>query len=465
MRKSIVPLLLLLLPSILFAEQRIPKGELADPVLSAYDPKQTHAVYVPSRYTPDKKWPILFCFEARSRGRLPVELFREAAERLGWIIFSSNHSRSDDPNAKNLEALNAMWSDSHKWFSLDERRVYATGFSGGARLAWGMGYVYPKSIAGVIGVGAGSHFEKPPSKDTPFVWYGIGGNKDFNYVEMVKLDQLLATLQIPHRVDFFNGYHEWPPAEHCARSLEWMELQAMKQEKRPKDAEWIQKQFQQRLDEAIKQESTSNLFEAYLKYTHLKEDFEGLVDLGDVPVKLSKWAASDVIKKELDEQKKREEKEFKNLYSFRDILATFRNASQVPTLRSLKGDLRISQLQNEAKQKGDSEEGRLSQRLLETIFVQTSFYLPQTLLESKEFDRAIVSLSVAAEIHPEYPWIWYSIAVAHIQDGNKKKTLENLQIALDRGFKNRDWIDEEKSFEPIRKDPAFQQLISKIPPQ
>ena len=452
----------LLLASGLFAEQRIATGELVDPVPSAYDPKQTHALYVPSNYTPDKKWPILFCYEARGRGKIPVELFREAAERYGWIIFSSNHSRSDDPNAPNLEVLNAMWSDSHKWFSLDERRIYATGFSGGARLAWGMGYIFPKSTAGVIGVGAGSHEARPPSKETAFVWYGIAGNKDFNYIEMRKLDQQLEALQIPGRTEFFDGGHEWPPAEYCTRAIEWMELQAMKRDRRPRDPVWLQHQYESRLAEARKLESSSNLFEAYEKYQHLKADFAGLLDLGDLPGKITTLSNNELIKKALAERQKRDEKELKHLNSFFQTLGGFRNSSEILTIPKLKSDLRISQFQKEASKNGQTEDGILAQRLLEYIFVQTSFYLPEYFLEKKDFKRAIVSLSIASEIHNEYPWIWCNLAVAYIGDGNKKKTMENLQMAIDRGYKNRKWIDEEKSFDPIRNDPEFQKLLSKI---
>ncbi|MCI0603161.1 hypothetical protein L0156_09110 [bacterium] len=452
----------LLLNSYLSAELKIPKGVLADPVPSAYDPKQTHALYVPSGYTPDKKWPILFCYEARSRGKIPVELFREAAERYGWIIFSSNHSRSDDPNAPNLEVLNAMWSDSHKWFSLDERRIYATGFSGGARLAWGMGYIYPKSTAGVIGVGAGFHEARPPSKETTFVWYGIAGNRDFNYLEMRKLEQQLAALQIPSRTEFFDGGHEWPPAEYCTRAVEWMELQAMKGGRRAKDPEWLRNQFENRLGEIRKLESSSSTFEAYEKYQHLKADFEGMLDLGDILEKIASLSNTEAIKKALSERQKRDEREQKHLDSFFQTLGGFRNSSEIPTTRKLKADLRVSQFQKEASKNGQNEDGILAQRLLEEIFVQTSFYLPEYFLGKKDFDRAIVSLSVASEIHSEYPWVWYSLAVAHMGDGDKKKTLQNLQIAIERGFKNKEWIDQEKTFDPIRNDPEFQKLLSRI---
>ena len=461
-------LMILLLPLTfpVFAEQKIAKGQLTDPVRSAFDPQQTHAVYLPSQYAVEKRWPVLFCFDARGDGKVPVELFREAAERLGWIILSSNHSRSDDAGAKNLEVLKAMWSDAHKWFSLDDRRIYATGFSGGARLAWGTGYIFPDSIAGVIGVGAGMHEERPPSRSTTFVWYGITGNKDFNYLEVKKLDRQLAALQIPRRVAHFDGFHDWPPPEHCSRALDWMELQAMKRQKRAKDDAWVLERFNRQRAEAAGLERSLKQFAAFEKYTHLKEDFEGLLDLGDIPDRVSELAGSEIVKKELAEQRKLEEKEERLQKAFLQTLDAFSVSSEIPFARKLRADLNISRLQNEAKEKGEaSYEGLMLQRVLEGIFAQTSFYLPQYFFEKKNFDSALVSLAIASEIHPDAPGIWYRMAIAHIHQGDKKRVLENLKMAIDRGLNNRKWIDEEKSFDPIRNDPAFQQLLTKIPPQ
>jgi predicted esterase len=466
MRAILFTTLLLCLASPAFSEQRIAKGKITDLVRSAYDPKQTHAVYVPSNYSPDKKWPLLLCFDPRAQGRVPAELFREAAERLGWIIVSSNHSKSDEPDAPNLEVLKAMWSDSQKWFSIDGRRIYTTGFSGGARLAWGVGYIFPENIAGVIGVGAGMHEERPPSKDTKFVWYGITGNKDFNYLEVTKLDRQLSTLQIPRRVIFFEGFHEWPSPEFCSRALDWMELQAMKRQLRARDDSWIQQQFNTQHAEAEGAESSSRIFEAFQRYTHLKEDFEGYVDLGSIPEKISKLSSSDAVRDEFEERKKLEEKEERLQKAFLKTLDEFSVSTELPFAKKLRSDLNLSRFLNEIKEKGKaSGEGRMLQRILEGIYAQTSFYLPQFLFERKNFASALVSLTIASEIHPEVPGIWYRMAIAHVQEGEKQKALDNLKIAIDRGLKNRKWIEEEKFFDPIRNDPAFQQLLASLPPQ
>ncbi|MCX6953802.1 MAG: hypothetical protein NTV51_16760, partial [Verrucomicrobia bacterium] len=43
-------------------------GRILGTVSCARDPAQTYALYVPSNYTPDKKWPVIFCFDPGARG-------------------------------------------------------------------------------------------------------------------------------------------------------------------------------------------------------------------------------------------------------------------------------------------------------------------------------------------------------------------------------------------------------------
>src|SRR5262249_39464041 len=179
-------------------------------------------------YTPKQQWPILYCYDAREHGRFPTELFQEVAEKYGYIIASSNNTRSDDPTWPNFDAMKAVWNDTHNHFQINPKRVYASGFSGGARLAWGLGYILPGEVTGVIGCSGGYHPDKPPTKDTPFIYFGTAGNLDFNYPEMVALDQTLEQLGIPHGLAIFNGTHNWPTNEVATQTLEWMDLQAIK---------------------------------------------------------------------------------------------------------------------------------------------------------------------------------------------------------------------------------------------
>src|SRR4029078_12904397 len=72
----------------------IPRGQLVEKIEALSDSSQSYALYLPSNYTPDRKWPILFAFDPGARGRVPVERFKEAAEKYGWIVLGSNNSHN-----------------------------------------------------------------------------------------------------------------------------------------------------------------------------------------------------------------------------------------------------------------------------------------------------------------------------------------------------------------------------------
>ena len=51
----------------------------------------------------------------------------------GYVVAGSNNSRND-AYPRSIEAADAMMRDASRRFSLDLRRLYVTGFSGGARV-------------------------------------------------------------------------------------------------------------------------------------------------------------------------------------------------------------------------------------------------------------------------------------------------------------------------------------------
>ncbi|HSD72846.1 MAG TPA: hypothetical protein VLE54_08640, partial [Thermoanaerobaculia bacterium] len=189
-----------------------PAGEIVPRVVCAADPEQSYALYLPTSYSESRTWPLLYLFDPRKRGALAAERFREAAERHGWILASSNNTMSDGPMAPNVAAVNAMWSDVNRRFPIDPRRVYAGGFSGGARTACLLAQKMAGRVAGVIACGGGFADGSPPEKGMPFAVFGTVGNVDFNYGEMRRLDRRLAKLGARHRLAVFDGPHSWCPA-------------------------------------------------------------------------------------------------------------------------------------------------------------------------------------------------------------------------------------------------------------
>ena len=106
-----------------------PVGRIVPKVECLADSRQSYALYLPTKYRNNQKWPVLFLFEPLARGALPVEIIQKAAENFGFILISSNNSRNG-PISPQIDGGNAMWRDVQTRFSIDMKRVYFGGFSG-----------------------------------------------------------------------------------------------------------------------------------------------------------------------------------------------------------------------------------------------------------------------------------------------------------------------------------------------
>src|SRR5690348_13645035 len=171
---------MMLFTGAVLAAQDLPRGSIVDRVACSGKAGQSYALYLPSTYASERAWPILYCLDPGARGRIPVERFSGAAERLGFIVVGSNNSRNG-PIEPVRDAIQAMVEDTQARFKIDPARVYAAGFSGGARVA--LSWARNGYFAGVVICGAAFGPDGPPAK-VPFSIYAAIGVDDFNYHEL-----------------------------------------------------------------------------------------------------------------------------------------------------------------------------------------------------------------------------------------------------------------------------------------
>ena len=114
--------------------QNLPLGQIIDDVPCKADGSQHYSLYLPSRFTPVRKWNVILAYDAGGRGRRAVERYQAAAEKYGYIIAGSNNSRNG-PWEVSLNAAKAMTADVEQRFPVDPKRIYTAGMSGGARVA------------------------------------------------------------------------------------------------------------------------------------------------------------------------------------------------------------------------------------------------------------------------------------------------------------------------------------------
>ena len=444
----------------------LPTGTVVETITCQGAPDQRYALYLPSGYTPDRQWPILYALDARDQAPDPAAVFKLGAERYGWIVASSYNSASDLSVDPNPAALRAMWTDTHARLSIDDRRVYAAGYSGTVRSAIRLALIAPGSITGIFGAGAGFPFERPPSQGDPFDFFGTVGDRDFNYYEMLDLEKKLIALSLPYRIEHFRGLHDWPPPELAARGIGWLELRAMQRGLRARDAGLIDALWTGDLEQARQEEAAGRVTDAFRTWSAMQRSYSGLRDTAEATRKAAEIGASAALQRETAQREERIKRDKAYLAEAPRIFSRAMGGGDdapPPTAARIAAELEIAEWKKRT-QSTDVEESLSAERVLSTLWGQTASYLPTSYIERKEWDNAILMLSVAAEIRPDNPNVWVSIASVHLRKGKagRKRALEALEKAVALGYSDRARLDREP-FDGLREDNRFQEILGKMP--
>jgi predicted esterase len=361
-------------------------ADLTEKIACKDAPDQTYALFTPSSYNAAKHWPIVYILDARGRALEGLAPFRDAAEQLGFILASSYNSTSDQSNEPNIKSMRAMWNDTHSTLSIDDKRVYAAGFSGTVRAACYLALAAPGSLKAIIGAGAGFPYDRPPTSSTPFIFFGTIGTRDFNYGEMWELEKKLDAAGLGHRILEFDGPHDWMPPALGREALQWLVT-------RNGDARFW--------DEDLKRaEKSTDIIDRERRYAAMARDYTGIHDTSLVAAR-AKFIA--------------ESKEYKDAVMARDLAVHdeeryIANAQRIfaakPPYDAARAiaDLKIKELH---ARNDDS-----AKRLLNTLSAQAGFYLPRDMMAKKQYERAIFFLTIAKAINPESKYLDDQIASA-----------------------------------------------------
>lgn len=421
---------------------------------------QSYVLVLPPGYDPQKRWPILYVLDTDERGRLAAEKFTAGAARFGYVLASSNNSRANVPGDPNTPALNAMWNDTHARLALDPRRAYIAGFSGTARFATRAARHVGGQLAGVIGCGAGFPPGEPPARGLPFAYYGLVGDRNFNYTEMMDLRESLRSLDVPHAFSVFAGRHEWPPPEQTTRALAWMELRAMASGLRPADPAFVKTQLEERRAEARAVDMAGSELAALETLRALSTDFAGLADVSAETDRMRALESSPALKRAREAEQRRARNEAAELARVRAVitraLVEDETGPRIPS--RVAHELGLDDLRGRAE-KGDLAAGRI----LSEITAQTGFFLPRQSRDRGDLETTVLLLGVATLAAPDRPNLWLSLAAAEARRGSRAKAKDALTKAIAAGLIDRESVKTDPDLSALMKFPEFQDLLARIP--
>ena len=342
------------------------RGTLVEHVSCPIDPSQTYTLYLPTKYEPARKWPLLLVFDPGGRAARAADVFREAAERFGWIVAASENSRNG-PWEPTLRAINAMWPALLGGYAVDERRVYAAGHSGGATVAWLLAH-QTGQIAGVI-VSGQPNPQSEQSKAKPFAWFGMAGHTDFNLMEVKKIEEQLARASSPHRMEFFDGGHQWPPSDLIARALGWMEIVAMKEGRGPRDADLARTLLAEDMARARTLEERALFTEAWRSYGAIASSYAGLIDVSEAERRVRSLESDTRFKSARKTEERADRREQEQAVTLARVLSRL-SEDEVPLVAELRSRLNLDALSKASH--GEGYDAASASRSLARVRIQLS---------------------------------------------------------------------------------------------
>ena len=438
-------------------------GVVTPKVICGVQPEQSYALYLPSHYTREKRWPIVYDFDPGARGSMPVELMKDAAERYGYIVAGSNNSHNGawKPEA---DAAQAMFQDTHTRLTIDNNRVYFAGFSGGARLASSLAQRC-NCAAGVLLNGAGFSLSAPPAANATFSVFAAVGTLDFNYGEVLELDATLGSLHYAHSLRRFDGAHQWAPSNVMDEALAWFRLISMKGGHEERDMDFVKTQATEVEKRAKTLEDSGDPYGTWKEYRQAADTFD---DLGEGPAFRERAVALEKEKAVRDGAKREEhdiEEQSRLSADISSGLAALRQDSPNRADTRTEVERQISELRNRAEHEKNPQKLRVAKRALAGMLVE-AMETGQGRLEAKDFSHARTYFELAAVADPDSPRALSQVAAACALDGDRKGALDALRRTKE---KSKDpaafsaWLGNEPAFVRLRETPEFRALISLAP--
>jgi pimeloyl-ACP methyl ester carboxylesterase len=422
---------------------------------------QSYALYLPSQYDNKKSLPVILIFDPSARGRTGVNTFIEGAGKYGFILACSNNSRNG-PMGDNFTAAAAMLQDVQERFTVDQKRIYVAGFSGGSRFALAYA-VKEKKISGVIGCGAGLPNDRNymPTANSGFVYFGLAGSRDMNYLEMHDLPDFFNNqTRVISYLRTFSGGHEWPGPDLMTESIEWLILQAMNRKIIPADQTFLS-YIENKTQNLIRSQlSSGNQAEGIMYMRFAVRDFQGTPFASGMTQLLTDSEKSAEYDKAIRKWNKMAANEQEKREIYLIYLSRIFKSGSLP-------DSASTWWQNETRalirlrDKGSTENSQMASRILNFISILcseqgTSYY------RNRLYTQAAFLFEICTLSDSENQNNYYNLARSLAGSGRLKESVDALSVAVSHGFNSRKTVDSDPAFVKIRDDARYKALLLKM---
>lgn len=285
MRKIFILLSFFIAYSGISQQISLKKGTVIDNISVNDSLSEAFTLYLPTTFDMSKKWPVIFVFDMKGRGKQAVGMFRRAAEKEGYILAASNSIRDSLELGKNILITSRLFNKVQSLLPIEKSRSYTAGFDGGARIA-SLVPVFIKDIKGVISCGSAVANEDILSNKRIFHFIGVVGDSDYSYTDMLASQKVLNRLKLPNQLLVFEGGKEWPKWEYLAQAMQIFTLSAMAKSLVVKDQAKVTVAYQNNMKEIDALISSENQIFAAKKLSEMLPMYRDFGSVDSIKVKL-----------------------------------------------------------------------------------------------------------------------------------------------------------------------------------
>jgi hypothetical protein len=238
-----------------------------------------------------------------------------------------------------------------------------------------------------------------------------------------------------------------------------LELQAIKTNRRQKDEAFTNGVWERRLVAARRLEEGSKLYAAYRAFESLVADFRDLRDTAESERRLAALGASKEVKAALKDEAEQLSRQQRLVAELFELAERRRGEFEVRTQAAADFRGLIEGMRVKAKAEADSGVRRVARRTLNQLMAH--FYEAAADLRRRgaRASEVVAALEVASEVAPNSPQLFYELAVAHASNSDKKRALNALRTAIEKGFKDAAALEREPSFEALRGETEYKRLV------
>ncbi|MEY4594037.1 MAG: hypothetical protein RIQ47_447 [Bacteroidota bacterium] len=395
------------------------------------------ALYVPTNFIANDKFPLLLFLDPHADGEEPLEKYKELADQCGFILAASLDAKNGITLPESGTIVSDLLNEANNTLPIDPAAIYLVGFSGGAKAA----IAAATSLTGIASViYCGAAFP-PNSLPVKIPSMAIAGLRDMNFSEVLYYTAALDTMPYRHSMLVTNNDHRWPTSSEFESALLWCMAIRCRSNSHCDTA-------------AITKLSTNFLQSIDKEYDPILKDFklrhyvactEGIID--------NALAKSSLQKN-------------KNSPGFGQRLAQFTN--ELGNEQQFKQELQqafqdkdINWWKNRLQQLRANKSDLVNQRLLGFVSLGAYMY-SRNALDQTNTAAAAQYIELYRLADPENPeWAFLSACLS-TELGDKTSALKWLQKSISLGLDDAKKLREEKLLQGLQNEAAFQSMVAQL---